>query len=262
MGLEHSDSRGRVSCRIPYVAVHTLHLGFDRCGQGLQVVLVGHVRGVDWIKDTQSCVTREEDQRARLGYLVGTFDDNGKYGELRIYRDAKGSLVKWQERALGAAGSLGKHDQGVPACSCNAYSFVDRPPGGASLRPIDLDDADCPHGVPYQGDLEELHLGEEPAMKWNVSEKEWNVEHREMVGDNDIALVRIDLLDTKDLDANRGNTQPQPGPVSQDPVVDWSSWAEGTVDDDEGCKHEREKKKQRNEHKRPDRCKQSAEHGS
>lgn len=209
----------------------------------------------------QRSVTREEDQRAGLRYLIGTLDDHGKDGKTRVNGDAKCALVERQELALGTTGSLGEHHKGISACCGEADPFDDCLSRGTSLRPIDLDDPDRPHGVPDQRDLEQFRLREETAMDGKVSNEERDIEHREMVRNDDVSLVRIDLLDTRHVDANRRNTQPQPGPVSEDSVMDGRSWAEGAIDNYEGSDHECEKKEQWNEHKRSGRCKQSAKHG-
>ena len=116
-------------CRVSYVFVNSVHFGFDGFGQCGEVILGGHVGGVDRVEDGQSCFAGEEDGRAGFGDAVGALDDDGEDREAGVYGDAERALVEWQQLGARTAGSLGEDDQRVAAFAREPDALVDGPSG-------------------------------------------------------------------------------------------------------------------------------------
>ncbi len=82
-----------------------------------------------------------------------------------------------------------------------------------------------------------------------------------MVRDDDIALVQFDDLDAGCRDVHRGYLQVEPGPVSEDPVVDGGGRSEYTVNHDERGEQHRDDEEERDQYECSYSSEQSAKHG-
>jgi len=222
------------------------HRGFHRTHQRGEIIPVGHVRRDDRFEDGGACLTGVEEFRSRPRDPIGTFEDDRKDREPVVDSDTERPFLERQQVPVLATSPLREHDQRVSTLRCELDPFVDGLTRRLPRGTVDLDDPDRPHRSSYEGDLEDLLLGQEPSMEWNGQEEHRDVEHREVVRDDDVSLRRIYVVRPLDGELHRGDLEEEVRPPLHDPVVDGRGRSEGTVCDDDGGVHERVEEEQGN----------------
>lgn len=246
VGLPTSDvGRGEGSAVEFLVRLGDCFLGGTH--QGGQVVPIREIGGLNGWEDPDLGMTGIEEFGPGSRYAVGSFNDDGENGKSGIDRDAERPLLERKQLVGPTPCSLREHDQGMTAFGRKVDSIDDRLPAGSPSLAVDLDDADPPHGGCHKGDLEQFLLCKESPVDRQDVEEQRDIECGQMIGDHDIASIRIDVFDAFDVETYGRYAEEGSCPSLQDPSKDRRRRSENAIHDDEDGVAQREQEEQRNE---------------
>lgn len=215
------------------VEIGGVHRRLDRLDEGVQVILVCHLRGSDRGKDVHRDLAPVEQLRPRSRNPVRSLNDHREERQTRIDGDPECSFLERQGFTRDAARAFWKHEERIAALRTDAYAVRYGMSRGRSGCSIDLDDADCSHRPSKKRNPKDLLFGEESALDREHTEQQWDVVQGKMVGRHHVPLIGVNILGPGDCHFHRWYPQKHPRPVTNDPVMHRGRWSECTVHNDD-----------------------------